>query len=429
MSLVTAAHACPHIQLSMESDSQGNRLPDLDLDSVYRGHRCHLPGLENQQQPRSQGKSPDLETSPETRIALLKKLQQEKATRHLKLRQIDEKRRLQFAAEEEKARQIALADKAMQRAETLSKLAKQRELLLKRQIDRKLVKAQTEEALAQIKHRNYLYQRLDEDSRVQARALVRSQEEALSQRRRSIQGAVEFSSISLLQHERELGTRSVEREISRREKSKSQERRFRQWRAELKVLAPNKQEQRWGDELRLSKQAVLQRAKSAHLLYEKKQRYAELVRELFPPQRRLQPAPVAASPPRKVQVVYPVLRRQRKQWTPQPSRHTATVSPQPERKDYLTPLRLQREHTFRSNPRMSGRLQLSSVLFNPRLPRTQRVRQTQCEAQRADSAAKAQEIMLNRMERDWSLGVEARQVAADLYVTSIRAKLNLLTQL
>lgn len=427
MSLVAAAHTCPHIQFSMENSSHGNRLPDLQVDCIYRGHQCRLAGLENQQQPRSHSKSPDLETSSETRIALLKKLQHEKATRHLKLRQIDEKRRQQFAAEEEKARQIALTDREMQRAETLSKLAKQREILLKRQTDRKLIKAQTEEALAQIKHRSYLYQKLDEDSKVQARALARSQEEALSQRRRSIQGAVDFSSISLLRHERELGTHSIEREISRRERSKSQERRFRQWRTELRALAPNKQVQRWDEELQLSKQAVLLRAKSAHLLYEKKQRYAELVRELFPPKRRLQPVPVAASPPRKVQVFYPVLRRQRKQWTPQPSRRTATVSPLPERKDYLTPLRLQREHSFRSNPRMSSRLQHSSVLFNPRLPLTQRVRKAQCE--RADSAAKAQEIMLNRMERDWSFGVEARQVAADLYVTSIRAKLDLLAQL
>lgn len=418
LGLVAGTQASPHIHFSMESFALEHR------DSLLSG-----ADLGSQQQPCSFRTSPDLQTSPETRIALLKKLQREKATRQLKLRRLEDKRKQQLAAEDDEMRRIALAEQAKRREETLAKLAEQRMKLQRRQIDRKLVKAQTEEALAQVQRRSYLYQQLDEQSKAQAVAMIRTQEEALKQRRMSLQGAANFSSISLLRHDREIGSRSVEREESRREKCKSQERRFRLWRAELRAIAPNKQEQRWAEEVRTSKQEVLRRAKSAQTLYERKQRYAELVRELYPPLRRQLPAPASPSPPRKVPVAYPVLRRQKKRWTPQPVRHSAAITPPPERKDYLTPLRLQRETTFRSRSRLPCPLQLASILSNSRLAPSERVRQMQREVQRADSAAKAQECMLNRMERGWSLGTEGRQAAADLYIASIRAKLSLLGQL
>lgn len=401
----------------------------LDLDGEDRHYQSYLAGLGNQQQPYSFRTSPDFQTNPDTRLALLKKLQREKTTRQLKLRQLEDKRKLQLAAEDEKVKRLAVAEQAMRREETLAKLAEQRTVLQRRQIDRKLEKAQTEKALVQVKRRTYLYQQLDEQSKAQAVATARTQEETLEQRRMSLQGAVNFSSISLSRHERELGSRSVEREESRREKCKSQERRFRLWKAELRAVAPNRQEQRWVEEGRASRHEVLRRAKSAQTLYERKQRYAELVRELYPPKRRLQPAPVSPSPPCKIQVAYPVLRRQKKRWTPQPIRRSAATTSPPDRKDYLTPLRLQREASFRSRPRLPCPIQFASILSNSRLAPSERVRQVQREVQRTDSAAKAQECMLNRMERGWSLGTEGRQVAADLYIASIRAKIGLLGQL
>ena len=391
----------------MEADTS---LPVFDLSEVPSSSISP-----SQQQPRY--------SHPDTRTALLRQLQKEKSLRHLKLRKLEEKRIQRLTSEDQMNLETAELQRKLHKDAILAKLAKEREELQKRQIERIDVKKRTDGELLEVKKRTYLHQRLDEETKTWEIDEIREREKALETRRKRMFDVASTGDVTLRRHRRELDTVSLEREERRREKTKSQEKLFRMWREELRWLMPEKVQQQWVTEVKDRQSEALQRAKSLQALYDKKRRYAGLVRELFPPRPREKSLPITQSSKRKVKIPYPLLRKPQKRWTPQPSRRSVARTPPPERRDYLTPLRLHREQSFLSHPRAICKIQLAGLHSNS--PIRERVRQIQ----KVDAAARTQETLLRRMERDWSLVTEGRQAAADLYLTAIRAKLGLLAQL
>lgn len=361
-------------------------------------------------------------------IPLMRKLQEEKARRRVKLQQESAQRDRQLSAQEEAQRLLAAQQATKRRELVLSTLAARRATLEKRKSERLIIKQETDRQLAIVKEKQYIHERLETTFLLQENSIAQARDEAIAQRKRQKKSAID--SKELWRRMREMDQRAIERSESLISSSQSRKDLFRRWREELSVLGPSKAWERVEQEEKRGREESLKRAKSVRSFYDRKVRYGLLVRELFPPKvDRRPPSPKFPTP--KPTVIYPkiVQRRSKPALTP-PPRLAASASrsstPPP---DYLTAMRQDRESSFSSNPSCHYRPRLSSIWSDPSLSSQQRIRRLRSEVHKADALAHRHESLLGRMDRRWSLGAEGRQVAADLYVRAIRAKLEMLEKM